>query len=595
APTKQGKGLPVNDNPALEKEADEMGAKAAQGKMADVKKKGSGIQKKDLSEENEETTTIGYETFKSKTFKSSDNAKLYSLTESDDRISINDIYEKEKNYAIKSAIIPKNLKASILETDNSYNAKDNSYIEVVKIRIEDASNTEWNGRVVWTTKTNVSEIYEDEGFCKIVDSEANVRIDAVEVNGKQKTIPDETEITISEYRENNGKYYFKVSDKDTKEEYGWMKVDGFESNLENVSFGVSKAVYISEEENHSTINQNNTKTFEEDGYKYESIDENNDYIRISKGTKVKVISSDESYREVEQIDGAYIGWTSVLNIATKVDDEGFYEVTNDDARIRSKEKNYKVKSSTLSVGTLVIVKERISEAYSAGLYTKVALTEKKGDNYTEKADSDVWVLANSLTGKWADVKGKHATWEKGKYTGQIDLVNVMGTGKEMEYMKADTTNADNDMYGKYMEMADAAKSDGVIIGLVDGFRTYQEQKYLDDREDDPGFNPAATPGYSKHQIGIAIDLNNKDNGGDNDINRWMMKNSYKYGFVRPLKMGQSEGHHWEYRPSDARSPEEVEIDNKKYIHYYFATWSPDKKWDNSDNNKWYATYYEEVK
>ena len=43
---KQGAGMPINDDPGLEKEADEMGAKAAQGKMADVKGKGNGIQRK---------------------------------------------------------------------------------------------------------------------------------------------------------------------------------------------------------------------------------------------------------------------------------------------------------------------------------------------------------------------------------------------------------------------------------------------------------------------------------------------------------------------------------------------------------------------
>jgi len=44
-PTKQGKGMPINDNPSLEKEADEMGAKAAQGKVTDVTGKGSGVQR----------------------------------------------------------------------------------------------------------------------------------------------------------------------------------------------------------------------------------------------------------------------------------------------------------------------------------------------------------------------------------------------------------------------------------------------------------------------------------------------------------------------------------------------------------------------
>ncbi len=72
-------------------------------------------------------------------------------------------------------------------------------------------------------------------------------------------------------------------------------------------------------------------------------------------------------------------------------------------------------------------------------------------------------------------------------------------------------------------MADAVENDGVTIGLVDGFRTYPEQKSLRDgyiserkkiaegtlKNKDRKYNLAARPGRSKHQIGIAIDLDNK--------------------------------------------------------------------------------------
>ncbi len=51
----QGKGLQINNSPALENEADEMGAKAAQGKMADVAGKGSGMQRR---EDNEPAATL---------------------------------------------------------------------------------------------------------------------------------------------------------------------------------------------------------------------------------------------------------------------------------------------------------------------------------------------------------------------------------------------------------------------------------------------------------------------------------------------------------------------------------------------------------
>jgi len=44
-PTKQGKGMPINDNPSLEKEADEMGAKASSGlKASPIKQAGNSVQ-----------------------------------------------------------------------------------------------------------------------------------------------------------------------------------------------------------------------------------------------------------------------------------------------------------------------------------------------------------------------------------------------------------------------------------------------------------------------------------------------------------------------------------------------------------------------
>lgn len=62
-PTKQGKGLSVNDNPSLENEADNMGKKAANGQEVDVAGKGSEVQKQDddvnnNSDQNQDTDTL---------------------------------------------------------------------------------------------------------------------------------------------------------------------------------------------------------------------------------------------------------------------------------------------------------------------------------------------------------------------------------------------------------------------------------------------------------------------------------------------------------------------------------------------------------
>ena len=64
-PTTQGKGMPVNTDPALEKEADEQGKQAAQGKMADVKGRGSGVQREE--EKIERSKFITYEVNKETT------------------------------------------------------------------------------------------------------------------------------------------------------------------------------------------------------------------------------------------------------------------------------------------------------------------------------------------------------------------------------------------------------------------------------------------------------------------------------------------------------------------------------------------------
>ena len=332
--------------------------------------------------------------------------------------------------------------------------------------------------------------------------------------------------------------------------------------------------------------------------------EDGNYVLIPNGTKIKIISTDGNFSEVEGIDGTKYGWTSNGNYK-KTDEADIFEIKDPDARLRVKKRVYTSTGKTLNAGDFIITKG-IAENIE---YTKIAQTEKINESYTENADSDGFVLTENLTGNWANVKGKNATWEKGKYTGQIDLVKVLGEGREMEYLKTDVKSTENDMFTKYKEMSDAAKSEGIIIELVDGFRTFPEQAtlfklYSDEKkkvkngemeEKDRKHNQAATPGWSKHQIGTAFDLNNKDADATN-LNIWLMKNSYKYGFVRNLNKGREESHHWEYRPNETRGPKSVEKKEgdvkKNYTRYYFGSFSlnNDKDWE---TYKWWANCYDE--
>jgi len=69
------------------------------------------------------------------------------------------------------------------------------------------------------------------------------------------------------------------------------------------------------------------------------------------------------------------------------------------------------------------------------------------------------------------------------------------------------------------------------------------------------FSPATgKPGGSNHGKGEALDLNTgsrSKNTLNENIYKWLIKNSYKYGFVRAVG---SEEWHFEYKPNNSSSP-----------------------------------------
>ncbi len=138
--------------------------------------------------------------------------------------------------------------------------------------------------------------------------------------------------------------------------------------------------------------------------------------------------------------------------------------------------------------------------------------------------------------------GPNAAWANDTYLGQVTLVRVVGTAKEIEYIAEATCD-------KFLAMVEAARKDGITIGINSGFRSYPEQKYLFDgrRRGLPGFAPANRPGNSPHQNGIAFDLD-VNGGGSNPAYLWLSKNATSYGFLRTVR---SEAWHWEYLPAKA--------------------------------------------
>ncbi len=114
----------------------------------------------------------------------------------------------------------------------------------------------------------------------------------------------------------------------------------------------------------------------------------------------------------------------------------------------------------------------------------------------------------------------------------------------------------------FMDMLEAIKAEGLTLGTTSGFRDNETQKILWNRYKNGTGNPAANPGYSNHQMGLAIDLELRDSSGtkiSNNIGNckkvsgvcqpkfnspsynWLLANASKYGFSQY----EEEFWHWE--------------------------------------------------
>ncbi len=89
----------------------------------------------------------------------------------------------------------------------------------------------------------------------------------------------------------------------------------------------------------------------------------------------------------------------------------------------------------------------------------------------------------------------------------------------------------------FKKMADAAKKDNISIRNVSGYRSYSTQSYLyNNYVSQDGVKNAdrysARPGTSEHQTGLATDINYvSDSFEYTEAYKWLIKNSYKYGYI----------------------------------------------------------------
>jgi zinc D-Ala-D-Ala carboxypeptidase len=93
------------------------------------------------------------------------------------------------------------------------------------------------------------------------------------------------------------------------------------------------------------------------------------------------------------------------------------------------------------------------------------------------------------------------------------------------------------------EMFAEAKSQGILLTAISGYRSYEYQKMLLEREiaqfgEEKAVMAVAPPGQSEHQSGLAMDISSQSNNfqvniefADTKEGKWLAENAYKFGFI----------------------------------------------------------------
>lgn len=112
-----------------------------------------------------------------------------------------------------------------------------------------------------------------------------------------------------------------------------------------------------------------------------------------------------------------------------------------------------------------------------------------------------------------------------------DLVNLFDTNRGAKMVRPAAE--------AYKEFINAAKKDGITLESTTAYRSYTFQNtlytnYVAQDGTKKADTYSARPGSSEHQLGLAVDLNDPNVTGsrlDEKDYKWVLNNSYKYGFI----------------------------------------------------------------
>ena len=129
-------------------------------------------------------------------------------------------------------------------------------------------------------------------------------------------------------------------------------------------------------------------------------------------------------------------------------------------------------------------------------------------------------------------------------------------------------------YDAFISMSDAARQAGLSIYNMSAYRSYYTQDWLYEYYAQvDGYDEADTysarPGYSEHQTGLALDVNDvSDYFVYTDEYAWLKDNSYKYGFILRYPYGKDYITGYKFEPWHYRY---VGVDVATYIYEHNIT------------------------
>lgn len=159
---------------------------------------------------------------------------------------------------------------------------------------------------------------------------------------------------------------------------------------------------------------------------------------------------------------------------------------------------------------------------------------------------------------------------------QYNLVNMkteytVNDGKE--YLLAGVA------YEKYVQMADAAKREGLTMKVVSAYRTEDYQRnlynyYMSTSGKTHADNYSARPRSSEHQTGLAVDINSVEGIFEYTPEfRWLQKHAHEYGFILRYQKGKEwiTGYAyepWHYRYVGTEAAKIIHDEGITYEEYY---------------------------